>query len=152
MELTIKGFKTFRGHDGNGFNATLLIDGVPCADVTDDGWGGGYQYETRRYGEKGKALLGELEAWVAEQPEIPFPEAGEGRTLKQDIDCFVCDAVDKAEQDKRLRRLCKTKTVVQFPDGNTYTWKVPYTPDFKELLLAKGTAPAGSVFLNEQYA
>lgn len=42
---TVKNVKTFRGHDGNGFNATLYENGKRVALVDDDGWGGGYNYQ-----------------------------------------------------------------------------------------------------------
>ena len=44
MSYTIKGVKTFRGMEGQGFNATLCRDGKPVAHVDDEGCGGCYNW------------------------------------------------------------------------------------------------------------
>ena len=48
MSYTIKGVKTFRGREGQGFNATLCRDGKPVAHVDDAACGGCYNWRTQR--------------------------------------------------------------------------------------------------------
>jgi hypothetical protein len=43
--VELKGFKTFRGHDGNGWEANVYLDNKKVGYVVEDGWGGGLQIE-----------------------------------------------------------------------------------------------------------
>jgi len=44
-DLKLVNYKSHEGHDGDGFNATIVYQGVKIATVHDDAWGGEYQYE-----------------------------------------------------------------------------------------------------------
>ena len=42
--ITVKSVKTFAGHDGNGWQATVYLDGKKIGVCVDDGWGGGLAF------------------------------------------------------------------------------------------------------------
>jgi len=44
MKAEIKNYKRFAGHDGQGFEATLYLDGKMAAVISDDGWGGEWNW------------------------------------------------------------------------------------------------------------
>ena len=44
MEFKIKNFKSFRGMEGIGFNATLFVDGQKACEIDDAAQGGEYDY------------------------------------------------------------------------------------------------------------
>ena len=44
MKAEIKNYKRFAGHDGQGFEATLYLDGKKAAVISDDGWGGEWNW------------------------------------------------------------------------------------------------------------
>ena len=44
MKAEIKNYKRFAGHDGQGFEATLYLDGKRAAVISDDGWGGEWNW------------------------------------------------------------------------------------------------------------
>ena len=97
MSYTIKGVKTFRGMEGQGFNATLCRDGKPIAHVDDEGCGGCYNW--RWLVKDAEALF---KAHVKQQlPAVEFePE-----------DHFISRLVDELQEERTLRRWCKGKTV-----------------------------------------
>jgi len=66
MKFEIVTCRNIRGHDGQGFNATMTADGKKVAFIDDDGYGGGYQYTP--IDSKGKPVMGRLEQqpWFAE--------------------------------------------------------------------------------------
>jgi len=151
-KLTVTKYKSCRGDEGDCFSCDLLVDGKTVAHVEYDGRGGNFRYDWRPDGSEyfrepgpvGTALL----AWVATLPE----EDCCGMMLKPDLDLKVSEVIDNMLEEKRLRKLCKTKTVVRKPDGKIVTWAVPFSPAFKAKILAGNIIPAGSVFLNESLA
>ena len=102
--LSLKGIKSFRGHEGHGLNATLLMDGVKVADVLDEGNGGSMRFY-----------------WTDGHHDTPneakvfayLKEMGvEGR---EPLDGVVAELADEAENAKRLRRLAKTHVLFRLP-------------------------------------
>lgn len=71
MQVEMKGYKEFRGHDGYGWEANLYINETKVGYVVDDGWGGGLQFE--QYGSdegllffKFKELVRTTTTWYSE--------------------------------------------------------------------------------------
>ena len=154
-KLEIVAYKKVRGHDGQGFNATLAIDGVKACHVDDDGWGGGFAYTWLSKDEKvNKANQDKLreaakEAFLKEarnkgkDPNDPKNHVGEYD------DIVVGELVDDFAQLKKLRDLCKKKTVAVLPSdkaGQYGTFNVPFSPQLKAQLEKKY---AGIRFFNE---
>ena len=125
MKLEIKGYKRVRGHDGQGFNATLYVDGKKAAFVDDDGWGGGYQYQW--FDQDARLAFAAHVASLPPEKSEYFPEG-----LKPDADIVIGDLIDRVEDEKehkRMVKLCATAclfTIKGQRAGAYYVTKVPY--------------------------
>ena len=118
------------GMNWAGFTCDLYVDNKKVATARDDGNGGMYMYH-------GDIAL--LKAIAIERGEH--------------LDLLVAEAVDRAENRKRLQRLCKTRTVFKLqtdPDDIWQTIKVPYAPEIGEFLRKRHGADI--MILNEQPA
>lgn len=115
----LKGVKVFQGMDGVGLNATLLRDGKPVCTLIDEGCGGEmlFRWHDHMRGESNEHDL--WDAFIAgEKAKVPADKKLlEGHdTLERDVydgSTWVNKEVDRIENDKRFRRLCKTKIVFQ---------------------------------------
>jgi hypothetical protein len=86
MKLTVTKVKAVRGHDDSQpFEGTLLADGKPVADLSDDGWGG----EVNIHWKGGKE---NAEVWAA------IMALGEERHLKEHPE----EGLEKAKENARL--------------------------------------------------
>lgn len=56
MKIEIKNIKTFRGHDGFGYNADVYADGKKVIHVLEDGWGGPLDLQPVNFTPEGKEL------------------------------------------------------------------------------------------------
>lgn len=125
--------KSFRGMEGQGFNATLLKNGAKVAFVIDEGNGGCYRYEWA----DGFRETPESEAFAAYAKSLPpMPSTFAGmEPLDMHDDLLVSILVDRAEIEKKMRNWCKKKTVVQIGNDigtDVYTtFKVPWTEETK---------------------
>lgn len=129
MNIQIKHMKIFIGREGYGFNASLYVDGKKVAFIMDDANGGPFHYDVFD-----KVVFAELESYVKTLPPI-VSEWGE---LEMDMDLFINEAVQKVEEEKKLKNLCRTKTVFSYDNGLTkYTAKVKFSPFVKESLETK---------------
>ena len=147
MKLEIKNYKAVRGHDGQGFNVTLYIDGTKAAFVDDDGYGGGFNYTWFN-----QNLRTAFEQYVKTLPPTKCEGFPDG--LEMDADIVIGDLVNKIETEKllekerkRLVKKCATNTVyVLSNDGKYYTINRPFTPQERErIMMNRPTAK----FLNE---
>lgn len=109
---TVTGIKTFRGHDGQGLNANLCRDGKKVAFLLDEGCGGDMMFDW--IDSKEEALF---DAFIAEEKaRIPEGKKNEfGMTERDYFDgaTWVNKAVDDHNNNKRFKRMCKTKTLFQ---------------------------------------
>ena len=124
--LTVKAVKLFRGHDGHGFNATLYVDGKRVCLAIDAANGGPYDYQCKNY-----AVVTELQRWARVKSQSLYWDQ---------LDLLVGDLVAEADLEKRLRRLCRTKTVAKLttdPEGQHSVWAQAYTPAFGDSLRAR---------------
>lgn len=113
---TVKGVKSFMGHEGNGYNCTLCKDGKKIASVIDQGDGG----EPYFYFEN-KPVEDALHAYVKTLPSIVSDYDDPKDPTKKfeytpDIASFVSGLVDDYDYAKRTKRLCKTQTVYRLDD------------------------------------
>ena len=124
MEYSVKNVKSFQGREGNGYECTLYLDGKKIGTVTDVADGGGYAqfYISRKDIEK-------LDAHCKSLPRIYYGDNEQSTSLTkeqyeefwkdgQEItkDTFLSSLVDKWENDKRMKRICRTKTAFTY-DG-----------------------------------
>lgn len=126
MSYTIKGVKTFRGMEGQGFNATLCRDGKPVAHVDDEGCGGCYNWR-----------------WLVKDAELPFKTHVRNELPDVEFereDHFVSRLVDEYQEDRTLRRWCKGKTVFRLRADSADTYRTltkPYSAAAAAHLRAK---------------
>jgi hypothetical protein len=152
-EYSVKKVKTFRGSDFDGYNAELYRGKMKVADILDEGNGGevmidwddrtaskvritakGHDGKPREYDGTPEQKI--LIDFIATLP----PEIYDEYTLDVSDDMFVGALVDAFEEDKKLRRMCKKKTVVKTTDCKDCEFVVisrPYDPKYKDLIMKK---------------
>ncbi len=116
MKVQIKGYKRFHGHDGQGFDASIYIDGKRTAIVSDDGWGGGYQFHALNA--ETQVQLDELEKAVKALPAKHYePENGvPAMDLDMDLELWIGELIELA--DLAIER----KVITRAPDGTYHQW------------------------------
>jgi len=160
MTYTIKGFKTFRGMEGEGFNAVLCRDGKKVALVDDDANGGPLDYHWADWSApkvEVPTVNWEGKPWVRKcTPEeaefVKFVRAQPGAEAFEPEDTFVCALVDELAAEKKLRRWCKTQTVVRVKGakpGDYVLYKVPYSP--KVAAAIRSRFPDVEEIVNERF-
>lgn len=116
-DWTVKGVKTFVGTEGHGFNASLYFRGKRVAFVYDDASGGPAVFNWK-----------DREAEKAMQALCDAAEPCKGVSMGPDL--LVSVLVDEYEDNRRLRRHCKTKVLFRAPgdpDGEFRAFKTPFT-------------------------
>jgi hypothetical protein len=106
MNLEVRKVKTFRGHDGQGFNAELWLDGKKVADVFDAAYGGCFEYTW-----DDRSAEAKIEAHVKTLPKETATFGTKKVTITPDMDTLVSSLIDKWEEAKQLRRWCTNKIV-----------------------------------------
>lgn len=134
IKLSVKNSKSMNGRDGIAWSCDLYIDGVKAAYVYDGGFGGmvDFDWYNRDLEKKFNAYVDALPLDMSD-PDI-FPEG-----MKTDGGTLVAGLCDELEMEKKLKRLCKTKTVVRMKDDgeNFSTFKVLFSADVKAKILQK---------------
>ena len=145
LDYNVKGVKSFRGMEGQGFNATLFRGKVKIAFVINEANGGCYHYDWFNRAED-KILRDYCESLPREvvyDMDVPV-----------DPDMLVGALVDKYESDKKLSRLCKTSTLFRLKgdpeDGYQIYRKVLYNEAMKKFLTEKYGDTIEEIF-NERY-
>jgi hypothetical protein len=116
MEITVKKIKTFRGHDGQGYNCDLYVDGVLAAYCTEMADGGEMQidYVSREMRDK-------VENWAKAQPRVEekdksiWPDGYSDFCLFVFIDKLVGDAEHEKRVKAQYKRWLKTQVCFQVP-------------------------------------
>ena len=111
---TVRNVKTFLGTEGYGFNATLCRDGKPVAFVIDDANGGCFHFQWTSPIEEAA-----LEAVCKQTPPTDF----EGLSIVHKADRFLSQLVDNYENDKRLKRIAKKKTLFRVKGDSPDEWR-----------------------------
>lgn len=104
--------KTYRGMDGVGYNATLMIDGKAVASIFNEGSGGPTYLRDVKDPEAIKAF----EAKVKALPPHVLPSTTEGfpaMTVDVCVDFFLGMFVEDALEDQRVAKLCKKNLVLR---------------------------------------
>ena len=147
---TVRNIKTFRGMEGEGFNATLCRDGKKIAFVIDDATGGDVQIQWTDAGSQG-AEEKRLMEFLKKLPK----EQSEGIEYSVDPGIFVATLVDETATEKRLRRIFRKQTLFRLKEDRTDDdkWRVlkaPFSPSVKAQLVKRYGDRLAQV-LNEQY-
>jgi len=116
-DWAVKAVKTFIGNEGYGFNANLYLKGKRVAFVYDDASGGPVRFQWAD-----QEAESAMTAFCATQP----PKRG----YPYDPDFMACELVDEYEDNRTLRRHCKTKVMFRLPDdpeGEFRSFKSAFT-------------------------
>ena len=133
MKVELRGIKGHEGPDSYCFRATLLLDGKKCGEVMDDGNGGAISF-THQLSER------ELQKYAETLPHKNFPEEWGGGSYPQSADSLVHDALSEYLEQRRLKTMCRTKTVFTMPstpDGMVEVLRQKFTPEIKAYLVGK---------------
>lgn len=144
-QYTLKGVKTFRGMDGLGLNATLCRDGKPVAFILDEGRGGEVDFDWKDAKQGNSAEEELFKAFIEEErAKIPADKKDEFGPVRQAFgaEYWVNSLVDEIENTKRMKRICKSKTLFQV-DAEIGG------PEFRTI---KGVGPKIRDFIASKYA
>jgi hypothetical protein len=111
---TVRSVKTFTGMEGPGFNAMLCRDGKPVAFVIDDANGGCLHFQWNSRAEEMA-----LEAACKQMPPTDF----EGMSIAYNPDMLLSRLVDRHENDKRLKRIARKKTLFRVKGDDPEEWR-----------------------------
>lgn len=120
-KYTVRKVKTFVGHEGHGFNAELLRDGVPVAFALDEGNGGGVRFDwydrtyapfklERTDGGNPVTLKIPVEAAVLHEHIKGQTRTAYGEAFPLSMDMFVSELIDAYETERTIKRKCKKTT------------------------------------------
>jgi len=154
MNYSVKNVKTFRGHDGDGFNATLYRDGKKIALVDDDARGGEFRYEwldrdadkvditVKGYNGKDFTRKGTPEEKMFSDlaHSQTFQMNGMKEPMTKNMDIVVDELINAHLEEKQLKRWCRTKTVVRLKGakkGSYATYASKYDERMKQFLATK---------------
>jgi len=137
-KFTVTKVKTFRGHDGLGWNCTLMMDGKPIAEVHDGAYGGEPEFTWLDRAHE-KALRDHCKT-LPPHKDKQYPNLP---ALDITYDMFVADLVNEqlmAKEDAKIAK--KFLTHVCFhrdgdSKGSFTIVKIPPTPENKKLMRDK---------------
>jgi len=158
MNYSVKNVKSWQGTDGVGTECTLYRDGKKVARCLDEGCGGEMHFYWADYKEPRVDITVTISDYDAPQDEngkrpekqhtykgtpeekllAEFANAQQeeayGMTLRKDggwIVSDLCDAYDRAKQERKIAKKLKTHTgfvVMEKGEEVTYTLNRPYSP------------------------
>lgn len=137
---TVRSVKEWKAREGLGWQATLLVDGVPVAQVTEDGNGGPLRWEV--------ADADRLRPWATAHG-VTLGHRGQP-PCDSPLDQRMWSLIDAHANDRRLRRYCKTHLCFTTPGTGPdqyFRVKAADTPANRAAVLARHPQ---AVFLNDQ--
>ncbi len=143
MSYTVNGVKTFRGHDGQGYNASLLRDGKKVAFITNLADGGEIQidwldvkktrveivhigtYDRQEHRYQGTPEEKLVMEFIADKTYVcTFDGQVKRHNAETFVDELVCDFLDR----KRFDRLSRTKTLFRLVGDDIDKWRTIAKP------------------------
>ena len=140
---SIKNVKTFRGMEGQGFNADLYKDGKKIAFVMDSAQGGCLDFEW--IDRKEEKIINDYAKTLPKSKTF-------GIEIEMDADIIIDNLVNDYLLDKEYKRKCKNNVVFKTKEdeeGSYNVVKAEYNPDIKKRLMEK--YPTITEFINERY-
>ncbi len=141
MKVGMKGLKTFNGHDGGGFEASLYIDGKRSAIIFDGGFGGEWEWTILE-----KDRVEALEAKMADQPPWEYEMSGNVHSSPMTLDHWLDENVLARAEARSARKI-----MTLGPDNKVYEWNQPYKKVNRESILEmmkKSSQAEGHTLLN----
>lgn len=154
----LRGIKTFQGRDGYGLNATLTRNGKAVCTLLDEGCGGMmfFDWHDRRGG--ASAEEDRFKAFIEiQRAEIPADKKNEYDMNEREMfdgEMWVNQKVDEIQNERRFKRICKTKTLFQVGDeiGSDSFRTIKGVGAQLQSLIQKKYAGQPVFFLNDKYA
>lgn len=137
--LALTKFRSFKGMEGPGYNATLTVDGFAAAEIIEEGNGGSPLVRWART-PAGIAAEKKVEAYIERvEPILCF-----GSAIKADIELLL----GHLTTELRMAKDCKTKVLFERADGVTLSVKGVFDAAIKARI--ERDYP-GAIILNELF-
>ena len=148
---TLRQVRTFRGMEGPGFNANLYRGDTKVAVVDDHGSGGPVDARFLDRNGSRNTPSAEEDILTAHVKTLPQEECY-GTMLDVSVDWFLGELFGDWQDEKRYRRLCKTKIVftLKSKPGVFLSLNTPYRVPTKATLELKYGDDLGEI-VNERY-
>lgn len=138
IKLELKNIKTFRGREGYGLNADLLVNGQKVCFVRDAGDGGEFSYDiygtTDEERKTNRATLQLVEGYAKSLPKRPLGHGMEGE-FQPDLATLIDDLFEEKESAKEKKKMEKKM-------ANTIMWGVPNGTTYKQVKFKMNFVPA----------
>lgn len=135
--LTVQKVKTFKGMEGmGGFNVELVFNGQPVAFVINEDCGGPLLWDWYEGKDRSGAVAALKEMPKYKETREKYPTLGEDEAL----DSALYEVLDQFEENKTVKRWCKTKIVWKTKDHKPQEygiWKAPFTKENVAKILKK---------------
>lgn len=145
IKLELKNIKTFRGREGYGLNADLVVNGQKVCFVNDAANGGEFHYEiygsTDEDRKTNRATLQLVKGYAESLPMRPYGSGMEGE-YQPDLDSLVNDLFETKEGEKEKKKMEKKMV-------NTIFWGVPNATTYKQVKFKMNFLPAHRVPLQK---
>jgi len=145
IKLELKNIKTFRGREGYGLNADLLVNGQKVCFVRDAGDGGCFDYDicgdTDEERKTNRATLQLVEGYAKSLPKRLYGGGMEGE-FQPDLETLINDLFEEKEGDKEKKKMIKKM-------ANTLMWGVPNDTTYKQVKFKMNFVPAHRVQLQK---
>lgn len=126
MEITMRNVKTYRGHEGESLGqCDVYLDGKKAFFFGQGDWGGPSTIEAYS---KSPMSVEDFEAWVK-----GLNLRNEEYDLEIDAELYLEDLLNDLLEERRLKRMCKTKTVLRLKSepGGISSYNKPCTPEMR---------------------
>lgn len=136
--LAVTKLTSLKTRNGLAWTGTLTENGTPVARVENRGDGGALWIDWTP--SDGRLHGGTTAARLMAHAKTLPPVTDDFGTLPMDLELLLSLLADQAEMDKKLKRLCKGKTVWRVPSDPEGTWQVlaaPLTPARRADLVAR---------------
>lgn len=134
-DFSVAGVKTFRGNEGEGFNATIKYKGKKVALVMNDASGGDSEIEWEVSGPNYlRGARTPLEQEIIQFAESLPPIVIEGVTLEYDVELFFEELVCNYLDERDLKKKCRSRVLYKDANGGVYitSFKPPVTPKIRD--------------------
>lgn len=137
--FAFKGYKSFKGMEGGGYNATLMVDGVAAAEIIEEGCGGSpiVRWARTPAGVEAEKKVQEYLARV--EPIMCY-----GHPSKANIELLL----GYLDETRNLEKDCQKKVLFERADGHLLSVKGPFDTSVKARI--EKDFP-GAIILNELF-
>jgi len=130
IKIELKNVRYHQGHDGDGLNADLFINGIKCLHIYDDARGGEFQYTPYTHNakdpEKIKTLINLFDEYVESLPEETITDFGDKPfQLKPDRDTVIGKLEEewaKAKNERKFNKQMETRILFGIPGEDSYRY------------------------------